>query len=239
MSMIFADGMPGIPIPYLLRSDGMVTSIMFLCILLISFVFSRNKKHLMLGLKNFIQNRERGDFSEKMTSTDARHTFLLLVHTTIMLGFCGYHYLSQTTPLLFDKVSHSLLLGLLVFSFAVFIFLKYILYKGINWIFFQKVKNSVWIATFVHLFVWLGILLLPLVLLIVYFDIPPKASVYTTGSLLILAKITLFWKCFSNFFEKIYGALHLILYFCALEILPDLIFWKGMEIISNNLTLNL
>ena len=79
MNMIFADGMPGIPIPYLLRSDGMVTSIMFLCILLISFVFAKNKKHLMLGLKNFIQNRERGDFSEKMTSTDARHTFLLLV----------------------------------------------------------------------------------------------------------------------------------------------------------------
>jgi hypothetical protein len=30
--------------------------------------------------------------------------------------------------------------------------------------------------------------------------------------------------------------LHLILYFCALEILPDLILWKGIELVSNNLT---
>jgi hypothetical protein len=33
--------------------------------------------------------------------------------------------------------------------------------------------------------------------------------------------------------------LHLILYFCALEILPDLIWWKGMEWMNNFLILNL
>ncbi|MBP3663762.1 MAG: DUF4271 domain-containing protein, partial [Tyzzerella sp.] len=49
----------------------------------------------------------------------------------------------------------------------------------------------------------------------------------------------LFWKCFCNFFEKFYGALHLILYFCALEIMPDLILWKGIEMMNNNLILNL
>ena len=60
----------------------------------------------------------------------------------------------------------------------------------------------------------------------------------TTG-IIIFAKIALFCKCFTNFFGKIHGLVHLILYFCALEILPDLMAWKGIEIVSNNLTLNI
>ena len=94
-------------------------------------------------------------------------------------------------------------------------------------------------ASFFNLLIWLGILLLPIFLVIVYFDISSSLSLYMIGILIIFAKISLFWTCFSNFFEKIHGAFHLILYFCALEILPDLLYWKGMELLSNNLILNL
>ena len=94
-------------------------------------------------------------------------------------------------------------------------------------------------TSFVNLHIWLGILLLPVLLITVYFDISSRTALFLIGILLVFAKILLFWKCFSNFFEKFYGAFHLILYFCALEILPDLILWKGMEIISNILTLKL
>ena len=239
MTMNLLDGMPGIPIPYLLRSDGMVTSILFLCILLVSFVLSRGQKHLQQGFKNFILNRERNSMFDEVTAADARHTLLLLFHSTIVLGLCGYQYLSQSTPMMFEHIPHFLLLGGLVLSINLLILIKLCAYKAVNGIFFQKARNMLWEVSFVNLLIWLGILLLPFVLLTVYFDISPQISIYTLGILLILAKIMLFWKCFSNFFEKIHGLFHLILYFCALEILPDLLFWKGMEIISNNLTLNL
>ena len=96
-----------------------------------------------------------------------------------------------------------------------------------------------WNAAFFHLQIGLGLALLPVFLLAVYFDISSQLSFGMMGILLVFAKIALFWKCFSNFFEKIYGVLHLILYFCALEILPDLIWWKGMEWMNNFLILNL
>ena len=231
--------MPGEPIPYLLRSDWMMTTIMFFCILLVSFVFSRGNKNLQKQLKSLFYYRERNNLFDKVTTEDANSSFLLVLNTCIMLSFCAYHYLSQNQPLLIEKVPHEWLLGGYTLSVSIFICLKSILYQFINWIFFQKVKNSLWITSFFNIFIWLGILMLPVILVTVYFDISSQISLYMIGFLIIFAKLSLFWICFSNFFEKIHGAFHLILYFCALEILPDLLFWKGIEFVNNNLILNI
>ena len=236
---ILPEGMPGEPLPYLLRTDGMITIILFLCFILVSSVFSRGSKHLLQGLKNFTQNRERSNLFDEVTAADARHTFFLVLHTCTMMGICVYHYLSHTTPILFQKFSRPLLFTELVAGILLFIFIKWILYNAVNWVFFQKARNIIWMASFFNLLIWFGILLLPIVLLTVYFDISSETSFILVAILLILAKMALFWKCFSNFFEKIYGVFHLILYFCALEILPDLILWKGMEQITNILIFKL
>ncbi len=45
------------------------------------------------------------------------------------------------------------------------------------------------------------------------------------------------YKCIRNFFPHIHGSFHLILYFCALEIVPDLFLWKGIGFINNVLIL--
>ena len=40
------DGMRGMELPYQLRSDWMVTSVLFLCFILVSYVLAHGKKHL-------------------------------------------------------------------------------------------------------------------------------------------------------------------------------------------------
>jgi len=47
------EGMKGEPIPYQLRSDWMVTSVLFLCFILVSYVLAHGKKHLEQQFKNF------------------------------------------------------------------------------------------------------------------------------------------------------------------------------------------
>lgn len=237
--LLNAGGMVGEPLPYLLHSDPMVTCAMFLCMLLVSLVFASGKKHLLQGLKNFTNNRERGSLFDEVNAADARHTILLLFHACVMFAFCAYQHLVRVVPVLFEEVSHIYILCSLILVFVAFFLLKWALYSFVNWVFFQKVRNMLWMTSFFNLHIWLGIVLLPVLLLVVYFDISSHLSLVLVGFLLVSAKISLFWKCFSNFFEKIYGAFHLILYFCALEILPDLILWKGMEIISNNLIFKL
>ena len=89
-------------------------------------------------------------------------------------------------------------------------------------------SNIIWLESYFNVVIGAGFLLFPIVLLIVYFDLSPQIAPYFIGFVIIIAKILLFYKCFSNFFTKFYGAFHLILYFCALEILPDFVLWKGI-----------
>ena len=117
--------------------------------------------------------------------------------------------------------------------------IKWSIYKSINWIFFEKVRNLSWTVSYFNVIVWLGLVLLPVILLTVYFDLTASNSFLFMALVIISAKILLFWKCFHNFFGKIHGILHLIMYFCTLEILPDLILWKGILISCNKLILNI
>lgn len=239
MNEAYTSGMPGEPLPYLLHTDWMITTILFLCILFAILALSKEKKYLLQQLKFSISNRERSSMFDEITTSDIHYKFLLIFHSCILLGFCIYYYYINNMPDIFMRIPRGWLLGGGTLGVGVFLLLKYFLYSFINWVFFQKERNSLWITSFFNLFIWLGVLLLPVILVIVYFDISSHLSIYIVGILVIFAKITLFWICFSNFFEKIHGAFHLILYFCALEILPDLLLWKGIELVSNNLILNL
>ena len=233
------EGMAGEPLPYLIQSDGRITTLMFLCILIVSFAFSREKKYLIQQAKSLFITRERSSMFDETNIIDVRYFILLIFHTCIMGGFCLYIYFTERIPVLFEEIPHMLLLGGFIATIPIYLLLKWTTYEIVNWTFFHKVKNSAWTTSFFYLFIWLGIILLPLVLLLVYLDISSPTNLYLIGFVIIIAKICLFWKSFSNFFEKIHGAFHLILYFCALEILPDLILWKGIELMSNNLILNI
>ena len=239
MMIPFTTGMPGEPIPYLLHTDWLITSILFFCIILTSLTLSKEKKYLLHQLKSSITNRERFSMFDETTVSDMHYKVLLKVHACLMLALCIYYYFSYNIPSIYTQLPHEWFLGGLTLGVSVFIFIKSLLYRFINWIFFQNDRHSLWITSFFNILIWLGISLLPTILVIVYFDISSQISFILIGILIIFAKIALFWICFSNFFEKIHGAFHLILYFCALEILPDFLFWKGIELVSNNLILNL
>lgn len=227
------DGMNGIPLPYQLRSDWVVTGILFLCFILASYVLAHGKRHLKQQFKNFASSKERGSLFDEGTAPDVHYTLALILQTCILLGFCCYDYFSDHSPHLFSMVSHALLLGTYIGSIVFFFVIKWLLFGFVNWIFFNKIKSLIWQRAYFNIVIGAGFLLFPIVLLIVYFDLSPQIAPYFVGFVIIIAKILLLYKCFSNFFNKIYGSFHLILYFCALEILPDFVLWKGI-ILANN-----
>lgn len=239
LSFLLASGMKGEPMPYLLRSDWMITGILFLCLIVISYIVSKGKKHLQQQLKTIFSTRERASLFDDATGSDFRYTFALVVNTCILLGISAYHYVVYRTPQLLDSDNHFILLGFFIFSSMLYMVLKWGIYNTINWIFFEKSRILSWMVSYFNVIVWLGLTLLPVVLLTVYFGLTPQNSFLLMALAIISAKILLFWKCFSNFFGKIHGLFHLILYFCTLEILPDLILWKGILISCNKLILNI
>lgn len=105
--------------------------------------------------------------------------------------------------------------------------------------FFDKERNNYWIQTYFDLVSGISFLLFPVMLLIIYFNLGIQTSKVLIVFLLLFAKILLFYKSIRNFFKHVYGFLHFILYFCALEIIPLILFWKGITYINNILVLKI
>ncbi len=231
-------GMVGEVIPYQLRSDWMVTTLIFICFILISYVLMRGSKYIENQFTSFFSQKERNGLFNVSTSSEVRYKIVLVIQTCMLSGFCIYDYFSDVNLYLFSIIPHYLLLILFIVEVALYVLIKWLAYTYVNWIFFYKIKRKIWIDSFFSVIVWCGFLLFPIVLLIIYFDLYPQISAYLLLIVIIIAKILLFYKCFSNFFNKFYGIFHLILYFCALEIVPDLLLWKGIILANKSLVLN-
>lgn len=91
------DGMRGMELPYQLRSDWMVTCVLFLCFILVSYVLAHGKKHLEQQFKNFALSKERASLFDDTTASDVRYTLVLILQTCILSGFCVYDYFRTMT----------------------------------------------------------------------------------------------------------------------------------------------
>ena len=238
-SMQTADlsGMKGEDLPYLLRSDHVISCILLVCFILFTLALRNGKKVLYQHMKNFFHHKKRSSLFDDVPNSDSRYVLALVTVTCILSGFCLYDYFSDENKMLFQLIPHSILLSVYIGAFALLILYKWGAYNFVNWIFFDKEKQKLWMIAFFDILVGAGFLLFPLVLLPLFFDLPANTAMILLFIILGFTKIMLFYKCIRNFFPHIHGSFHLILYFCALEIVPDLFLWKGIGFINNVLIL--
>ena len=83
-----------------------------------------------------------------------------------------------------------------------------------------------------------GVLLFPVVMLLSYFDLSLQVAVIYTIIVLVLVKILSFYKSYLIFFKRNGLFLQIILYFCALEVVPLSALWGGLVLISHYLKIN-
>lgn len=82
-----------------------------------------------------------------------------------------------------------------------------------------------------------GVLLFPAIMLMTYFGFSIQAAVIYTLIVVGIIKILSFYKCFIIFFEE-RRFLQIILYFCALEVVPLFALSGGLVLISHYLKIN-
>ncbi len=223
-----ASGIEAEPLSYSLHTDNVIALILLGCFLLSAVVLARSKKLLAEMLKGFLFHRERASLFSVSTVGEARFLLLLLVQTCVLGGFCMLNFFLDTQPAFVMKVSPHLLLGIYVGVWVVYLFVKWIIYLFLGWIFLDKTKLNIWMESYVLLVYYLGFMLFPLVLLLVYFDLNLVFLVTISAVLLIFTKILMFYKWIKLFFDNIFGLFLLIVYFCALEIIPFLLIYRGM-----------
>ena len=223
-------------LPYLLRRDDGVAGALLVCFFLLLIVISRGRHYFEQQIKDFFfSSREHASLFSIETGREVRYILFFLFQTCLILGLLIFDYNQNTFGLCTVVTSPFWLLVVHVLTCCIYFSLKYLIYFFVNSVFFDKKKRDRWSFAYSVVLSLQGILFFPLVLMMVYFNLLPNTMWIPYIFLLILSKLVLFYKCFSIFFPKFYGFFHLIVYFCALELMPMFVFWQALELIGNYL----
>jgi len=226
-------GFEGIPISYSPRTDDAIALTLLVCFFLSSIALARGKKFLSQQVKDFVLHRERTSIFDSSTAADVRYLLVLVLQTCVLSGITFLNYFHDTCPALMDHVSSLLLLGIYVGFCLAYFLLKWLLYMFLGWTFFDKNKTNIWLESYSALIYYVGFALFPFVLFLVYFDLSLTNLVIIGSIILIFTKILMFYKWIKLFFHQFSGLFLLILYFCALEIVPCLLLYQGMIQMNN------
>lgn len=225
--------MMNLPIPYTPKADDGIAIILLCCFFLSAYVLSKSKKFLWQQGNNFILHKERTSIFSSSTATDVHFLLLLVLQACILVGICFFNYFDNANPLLVQHIHPYLLLGIYTGVCLIYIVIKWLIYSVLGWVFFEKGVTDMWLESYSTIIYYLGFALFPFVLFLVYFDLNADIMVIIGVSLIIFAKLLIFYKWLKFFFNNIYGLLLLILYFCALEIIPCFIYYQVLIKINN------
>ncbi len=232
-------GMDAEPLPYILCNDDWVTGILLCCFLVLMTVFANDKTYVKQRLRDFFLNRTE---KEKLFPMEAdcktRRAFFLYLQNGLLTGLFFFDYTQASRDLFMPPVPLYVLLGVYAVVCWVYLGLKQLSYLFVNWIFFDKERRTFWMKSYSFLVSAEGALLFPLALAAVFFSLQIRDVILCLCLLWGFVRVLLFYKTFCIFFPKFYGFLHLIVYFCTLEMLPICGLWRALTYTNDILLQN-
>lgn len=231
-------GMAGDPIPYSVRNDSVISMLLIVCFVFSVIALSRTGSVLLRQAKDFFRTIDRKSSFTSETGTELKFQLIFIAQECLLLSVLQYFYTQQFIASTFILESQYLLIAIFFGVIMVHHLLRLGLYTLVNSVFFDLKKNLQWIQSSLSLSALLGLLVFPAVMLLVYFSVSLENVIIYFLISLILVKILAFYKCFIIFFRQKGGFLHLILYFCALEIVPLLALFGFLVLIGNYLKVN-
>ena len=229
-------GMAGNPIPYSIKGDNAITIILLVCFCLITIFCARLNKFFGRQIKFFFSKPREDSASE--TSTEMRVLMVFVVILCLMLGIDSNILITEkiTTDFVID--SNALTVFLMSALFLSYLGVKWLIQIIVGSVFFGGKKTIQFWRSQLFVTACSGILIYPLVMLQVYFDLSLENAAIFFGFVLVLNKILSFYKSWLIFFKQNGLFFQNILYFCALEITPVLAFCGTWMMIINNLKVN-
>lgn len=217
----------GDPLPYTIFHDNWVSGFLLLSFAILVLTVAWSRKFLVTQARNFFMPSNNVKDQKKIKTT-----FEVLTPFIMASVFCVNNGL-----LVFASMSHfydfdaglcppALVIGFCVGTFALYYALRWILYKHINWIFFEKSKKRTWTNGFSFLISLESLLSYPIILFTLNQEWNSDMTFKTLILAYVLIRICLLYHTHRIFFPKLYGLFHLFAYLCTLEIIPILLLWK-------------
>lgn len=224
-TVVIRDLREGKGLPGSLFGNDWIIIVMFFTALIAGLIRNTNRS-LLPGLPAFFLFKGTGDASSRDTGILFRWQTILLnfvsLLTIALFIYCiseYYGFIPGIQPLLFWF--------LIFLSLSVLVILRHFIISVISFVSEQREIFSEYLVTIYQSYNYLGFILFLIIVILAYSPLPAQQALLTIGiiSFAILYVIRAA-RLFIIFIKRGVSTFYLILYLCALEILPVLVFWK-------------
>jgi hypothetical protein len=223
---VWRDRIAGESQPYLLRTDDGVAGALLLLFISCLMIAVYAKRYLGNTIKHFFEKKRHNTIFEDSDDAQMRGRSLLVLQAAVALGILLFNHFHADTLSSLERIPTLILLGANIAICYTLLLGKIFIYNSVNRTLFSPEQRRSWHEGYVLILMCAGLLLMPVAILSLYSQIDVNTQLRFVILIGIFCEILLFYKTFRTFFNNGLGYLHLILYFCALEITPYLILWS-------------
>ncbi|MBQ2366431.1 MAG: DUF4271 domain-containing protein [Bacteroidaceae bacterium] len=223
---VWRDRIAGESQPYLLRTDDGVAGALLLLFISCLMIAVYAKRYLGNTIKHFFEKKRHNTIFEDSDDAQMRGRSLLVLQAAVALGILLFNHFHADALSSLERIPTLILLGANIAICYILLLGKIFIYNSVNRTLFSPEQRRSWHEGYVLILMCAGLLLMPVAILSLYSQIDVNTQLRFVILIGIFCEILLFYKTFRTFFNNGLGYLHLILYFCALEITPYLILWS-------------
>nr|AIF26874.1 hypothetical protein [uncultured bacterium fosmid pJB135F11] len=154
-----------------------------------------------------------------------RNKLLFLIFPSVAFALSAVLVFPDLTAQTTGAHSSYIVWGILSVCLSATMVFRVILYWMINRVFFTWTQCTLWQKIYTKVLFLETVFSVLLLASILYLSVPFQVVLWMSALLLISPKIMLLYHTKQIFFPDFYGTFQIIVYFCALELMPLLICW--------------
>ena len=224
-------GFEATPRPHTPVHNSSIALLLITGFLLIAIFYHRGIKYLIQAFSNITEVKDRHSIFTNITVNETQLRFALLFQTFITEGIALFFLINNFWEIQSEN-SLSLAIIFCCLSAAVFYWIQMFIYHLLGFVFSDPARTRQCVESFSSVNSLLGLVLFPVVLCMIYIPACTSTMLLITGICYILSRIIFIYKGIKIFLSDIYGLVYIILYLCAVEIVPLLLFYKGAILLS-------
>lgn len=221
---------------YMAGSDSIITGGLILMFIIGASIFAKFRWILLYKIKEFFSDKRK--YSEENINTNSNDITSSLIMTcisAISAGVICFSYMAGTTATMpYGKPPYAII-GYVAVGGMLYFGIKCAVYSFVNSIFFNKEDSKKWLTSYLLIASLSAFASYPLAMASVFMNLSVQEMSICILFFVILCKILLLYKLFTNFKIRKYGISLIFLYFCAVEIMPMFIIVHVLETTNYNI----
>lgn len=221
----YTQGIEPTPRSQRIAHDSGVLVLLTATLLLVAFNFKHCYRLFKVLGQELVSVRRRNNVFDDTTTNETRVLIVLLLQLWVCEGLIGYTWLSQEGYLVGG--AQLLSVGIMVGVAMLFFMFQLVAYRIVGYVFTDHVGAVQWVKGYDASQAFLGITLLVPALVTLFYPMWLTPMLWVAFGLYVLARILFIIKGFRIFYENFGSLFYFILYLCALEITPVVLFVFG------------